>query len=69
MMIRSVPSTEISPKSLRASDYVVNSGRIAKELVDAWVKENVLLKRDSPPMRSLQARIALAIHKTGSFVR
>jgi len=69
MQYRVVAGSELTPKSLKASDYVPASKQIAKEIVTAWVAEHPVLSRRSKPIRDLEARIAVAIQKSWSLIR
>ena len=69
MQIRTVSSKELTPKSLRAADYVPSPKRIAKEVVDDWVKSNPVLSRKSPAMKELETRIAVALQKLWLLIR
>ena len=59
-----VSSSELTTKTLRAQDYLINPDRLAENLVACWLKDEDLgsmLKLRSPQLNHLRASIATAV--------
>ena len=58
MRVGIIPAEKINSRDLRASSYVLNPDRVAKDLVTLWAKNHPVLSRRSPALLDLERRVA-----------
>lgn len=56
--IGTIPSSQITPKTLRAHDYVFSPAREADRLIEAWLTDNPgFMHRSTPAMKDLREKL------------
>lgn len=56
--IGTIPSSEITPKTLRAHDYVFSPTREADRLIDAWLADNPgFMHKSTIAMKDLREKL------------
>jgi len=64
MITGSVDSAELTTKTLRAGDYLIDPEKLAKDLVRTWLEANgldKLIRSNSPYMNQLKIEIQHAV--------
>ncbi len=64
MRAAAVPSTNLSPRTLRAKDYVFSPAVEADRLIDSWLKDNPgFMHRTTPAMKDLRKKLITKLNE------